>query len=136
MRYDRWQPAKRLTWHQIEHLKTLRRTQPDVWTVKKLADAFGVSLSAVCRILKSRFEPSDEIKERQDTAAKEQTRKRKEEFLKKLDKSKVPSESTSENKEDGGIQKGEDQMKEDRDGPVDKPMDMKDNRYTDTKRIK
>lgn len=84
MGHDKWQPTKRLTWYQIEHLKTLRRTQPEKWSMKQLADSFGISTSAVSRILKSRFEPSDETKERQDAAAIEQTKKRREEFMQKL----------------------------------------------------
>lgn len=84
MGHEKWQPTKRLTWYQIEHLKTLRKTQPEKWSVKQLADSFGISTSAVSRILKSRFEPSDETKERQDVMATEQARKRKEEFLQKL----------------------------------------------------
>lgn len=52
--------------------------------MKQLADSFGISTSAVSRILKSRFEPSDETKERQDAAAIEQTKKRREEFMQKL----------------------------------------------------
>ena len=84
MGHEKWQPTKRLTWYQIDHLKTLRTTQPDEWTLKKLADAFGISISAVTRILKSKFVPSDNIKERQDAAAAEQTRKRREIFLQKL----------------------------------------------------
>lgn len=84
MGYDKWQPRKRLTWYQIDHLKTLHRTQPELWNATKLAKDFGISIPAVSRILKSKFEPSEETKERQDAAAMEQTRKRREDFLKKL----------------------------------------------------
>lgn len=86
MGHEKWQPTKRLTWYQIDHLKTLRRTQPEEWNVAKLATSFGISVPAVSRILRSKFEPSDKIKERQDAMATEQTRKRRGEFLKRLGK--------------------------------------------------
>lgn len=69
----KWRPTKRLTWHQIDHLRTLRRNQPAEWSKTKLAHQFGISIPAVNRILKSKFEPTDEVKERQDAKAKEQT---------------------------------------------------------------
>eukprot|EP00731_Ephydatia_muelleri_P016369 Em0009g793a len=53
----------------MEHLKTLHSEQPDTWTVPKLATGFGISTSAVTRILRSKFEPSAETKERQDASA-------------------------------------------------------------------
>ncbi len=84
MGHEKWQPTKRLTWYQIDHLKTLRRTQPEEWSKTKLAKFFGVSISAVSRILKSKFEPSEETKGRQDEMSKEQTKKRREAFMKKL----------------------------------------------------
>ena len=67
-----WKAKKRLTWHQIEHLKTLRQLQPEEWTVGKLSRAFGISSSAVNRILRSKFEPSSEVKKRQDRRAEQQ----------------------------------------------------------------
>lgn len=79
-----WKPNKRLSWHQMEHLRTLKRTRPEEWTRVKLAQSFGISVPAVSRILRSKFEPSEEIKERQDKRAKDQNTKRREEFLEKL----------------------------------------------------
>lgn len=67
---DKWQPLKRLSWHQIDHLRTLRHTQPEEWTKSKLARSFGISIPAVNRILKSKFVPSEQVKERQDAKAK------------------------------------------------------------------
>ena len=81
---DKWKPNKRLSWHQIEHLRTLKRMRPQEWPRTKLAQSFGISIPAVSRILRSKFEPSSEIKERQDKRAKEQNMKRREEFLEKL----------------------------------------------------
>eukprot|EP00731_Ephydatia_muelleri_P016385 Em0009g809a len=67
--HDTWRPIKRLSRDQMEHLKTLHSEQPDTWTVPKLATGFGISTSAVTRILRSKFEPSAETKERQDASA-------------------------------------------------------------------
>ena len=72
MGHERWAPSKRLTWHQIDHLRTLRQTLPEEWTVKKLSQSFGISVPAIMRILKSKFEPTPEIKKRQDARAKQQ----------------------------------------------------------------
>lgn len=67
--HEQWRPRKRLTWYQIDHLKELRNEQPEKWTPVTLANAFGVSVSSVNRILRSKFEPSPEVKERQDAKA-------------------------------------------------------------------
>ncbi len=80
----RWEPNKRLAWHQIEHLRNLRRTQPEEWTKTKLARYFGISLPAVGRILHSKFEGSDETRERQDAKANRQIKERREKHLEKL----------------------------------------------------
>ena len=50
-----WRPTKRLPWHQIEYLRTLRQEDPKEWTHSKLAKQFGISVSAVTRILKSKY---------------------------------------------------------------------------------
>ena len=63
---------KRLTWYQMDHMKTLRQVQPEEWSIGKLSRSFGVSPTAVKRILNSKFEPSLEVKERQDRKALEQ----------------------------------------------------------------
>lgn len=69
--HDKWNPKKRLLRYQMEHLRTLRYQQPDVWTIPKLAKAFQISRSAVTRILRSKFEPPLEVQERQDAKAKQ-----------------------------------------------------------------
>jgi len=74
-----WRPKKRLTRHEMDHLRTLREEQPDVWPIPKLATTFGISVSAVTRILRSKFEPLPEVLQRQDAKAlqqKEERRKR------------------------------------------------------------
>lgn len=74
-----WRPKKRLTHHEMDHLRTLREEQPDVWPIPKLATTFGISVSAVTRILRSKFEPLPEVLQRQDAKAlqqKEERRKR------------------------------------------------------------
>lgn len=73
-----WSPKKRLTRHQMDHLRTLRRDFPDEWDIKKLGAQFGISYMAVKRILRSKFEPSEEVKQRQDKKAIENREKRKE----------------------------------------------------------
>jgi hypothetical protein len=51
----------------MEHLRTLRRDYN--WDYDKLKEQFGISHGAVKRILHSKFEPTDEIKKRQDERA-------------------------------------------------------------------
>ena len=82
--HARWQPAKRLTWHEIEHLRNLRKIQPEEWTKSKLARYFGISLPAVSKILRSKFEGSEEVRERQDTAAQRKREERRKQFYEKL----------------------------------------------------
>ena len=73
-----WRPLKRLTHYEMNHMRSLRELQPEEWTNDKLARKFGVSASAVKRILKSKFDPRAEIEERQDKKALEQRQKRRE----------------------------------------------------------
>ena len=89
MGHDIWRPTRRLTWHQIEHLRTLKQTQPDEWSNTKLARFFGISISALVRILRSKFDPPSEVKERQDNTAKEKATNRHAEFKKKFFQSNV-----------------------------------------------
>ncbi len=72
----RWKPKKRLTRYQMEHLRTLRHEDPDTWTDTKLSETFRISPSSVKRILRSKFEPSPEVQERQDTKALKQREER------------------------------------------------------------
>ena len=82
--HDEWQPQKRLTHDQMEHLRNLKRMQPHEWTNKKLADKFGISIQSVARILKSKFDAPPEVRARQDAKADQQRDERRERFYEKL----------------------------------------------------
>ena len=64
-----WQPQKRLTRYQMDYLRTLKQEQPEEWTISKLSTRFGISTSAVLRILKSKWDPPPSVKDRQDKRA-------------------------------------------------------------------
>lgn len=53
----------------MDYLRTLKQEQPEEWTISKLSTSFGVSTSAVLRILKSKWDPPPSVKERQDKRA-------------------------------------------------------------------
>ena len=55
----------------MDYMRTLKQEQPEEWNVTKLAASFGVSPAAVVRILKSKFEPTAAVQERQDKRALE-----------------------------------------------------------------
>ena len=74
--HEQWRPRKRLSWYQIDHLKTLHQELPRENSIKQLADKFGISYQAVRRILKSKFEPSPEVQDRQDWQAMKQRKER------------------------------------------------------------
>lgn len=65
----------------MNHMRSLKELQPEEWTNGRLARVFGVSSSAVKRILRSRFEPSWEVEERQERKVEEQRKRRKEKLL-------------------------------------------------------
>lgn len=67
--HNEWRPKKRLTRYQMNHLKDLHNGSPSEWTITKLSKRFQISHSAIKRILKSKFEPTEEIKNRQDNKA-------------------------------------------------------------------
>ena len=79
-----WRPSKRLSRYEMDHLRSLRELQPVEWTLGKLSRKFGVSMSAVKRILRSKFEPSEEVEERQEERVQQQRRERREQSLMKL----------------------------------------------------
>ena len=72
----------------MDHLRELHRDYPREWTLAKLSKKFLVSHSAVKRILRSRFEPSDEVRSRQDKKALERNEMRKKEMLADRNKSR------------------------------------------------
>ena len=73
-----WRPLKRLSREEMNHMRSLKELQPEEWTNGKLARVFGVSGSAVKRILRSRFEPSSEVEARQERRVEEVKKIRKE----------------------------------------------------------
>lgn len=66
---QRWSPKKKLTRYQMNYLRTLRSESPELWTLRRLSKYFGISYISVVKILKSKFQPSDEVVERQDARA-------------------------------------------------------------------
>ena len=74
--HEVWRPKKRLTRYEMDHLRTLKQQDPEIWTVSKLSQSFGISVSSVVRILKSKFEPLPEVQERQDARALQQREER------------------------------------------------------------
>lgn len=84
--HDAWKPMKRLSRDQMDHLKTLHSGQPETWTVTKLAEGFGISTSAVTRILRSTFEPSEETRLRQDASALKRRLDRRQKFTNENEK--------------------------------------------------
>ena len=65
----RWSPKKKLTRYQMDYLRTLRSESPELWTLKRLSKYFGISYVSVVKILKSKFQPSEEVVDRQDARA-------------------------------------------------------------------
>ncbi len=63
----------------MDYLRTLKQNYPEGWSVSKLASQFGISPSAVVRILKSKWEPSPEVQEKQDSRALELREQRRQE---------------------------------------------------------
>ena len=59
-------PERKLTRYQMDYLRSLRVDFPDLWPLRKLAKHFRISYPAVVKILKSKFQPSEEVAERQD----------------------------------------------------------------------
>lgn len=90
-----WTPIKRLSRSQMDHLRMLYRDYPQEWTVEKLQVRFGISFSAVKRILRSKFEPSEDIKQRQDQQVMKQREKRREQNITKFKSSKIHNNNTS-----------------------------------------
>ncbi len=80
----------------MDYLRTLKQDYPEEWDVKKLASQFGVSSSAVMRILKSRWEPSPEVEEKQDKKAMELKEQRRQEAIERKKQGRPRSEPSSE----------------------------------------
>lgn len=62
-----WHPRKKLPPDTLDTIRHLHATKPDDWTTPVLAEQFKVSPEAIRRILKSKWQPSnDERQKRQD----------------------------------------------------------------------
>jgi hypothetical protein len=57
---EAWNPRKKLSPDTMEGIRHLHKTAPDKFTTPILAEHFKVSSEAIRRILKSRWQPSDE----------------------------------------------------------------------------
>lgn len=60
-------PERKLTWDAMEEIRHLKQTQPEEWTVERLAEGFSVSKDVIFRVLRSKFVPNPERKAKQDT---------------------------------------------------------------------
>ena len=69
-------PSKRISREAMATLRLLRQTDPEHNTIAALARRFGISVEAVVRILKSKYEPSAEALARQETAKKQHSAQR------------------------------------------------------------
>lgn len=58
-RYGQWNPTRKLSRQQIMDIKNLKEQYPGMKT-KQLADFFEISPESIRRILKSKWEPTDE----------------------------------------------------------------------------
>lgn len=63
---DGWHPRKKLPPDSLDTIRHLHATKPDVWTTPVLADQFKVSPEAIRRILKSKWQPTEEERERRE----------------------------------------------------------------------
>ncbi|CAO3646153.1 unnamed protein product [Cunninghamella blakesleeana] len=61
-----WKPIKRVSRTTMDKIRTLNKMKPDVYNAVTLATEFKLSTEAVKRILKSKFQPSMTIAERQE----------------------------------------------------------------------
>ncbi|KPP68585.1 neugrin-like [Scleropages formosus] len=62
-------PSRRLTWDAIQQIRYLKQEFPEEWTVERLAEGFSVSRDVIGRVLRSKFVPPAERRERQDARA-------------------------------------------------------------------
>lgn len=61
-----WHPRKKLPPDSLDTIRHLHATKPDVWTTPVLADQFKISPEAIRRILKSKWQPTEEERERRE----------------------------------------------------------------------
>ncbi|EED15490.1 mitochondrion organization and biogenesis protein, putative [Talaromyces stipitatus ATCC 10500] len=70
-----WHPRKKLPPDSLDTIRHLYATKPDVWTTPVLAEQFKVSPEAIRRILKSKWQPSEEERQRREERWAERYRK-------------------------------------------------------------
>lgn len=59
-------PQRHLTWDAMEQIRYLRQELPEEWTVERLAEGFSVSPDVIQRVLRSKFVPSPERRDKQN----------------------------------------------------------------------
>ncbi|RAO66786.1 uncharacterized protein BHQ10_002798 [Talaromyces amestolkiae] len=70
-----WHPRKKLPPDSLDTIRHLHATKPDVWTTPVLADQFKISPEAIRRILKSKWQPTEEERERREARWEERYKK-------------------------------------------------------------
>lgn len=70
-----WHPRKKLPPDSLDTIRHLHSTKPDVWTTPVLAEQFKVSPEAIRRILKSKWQPTEEERQRREERWTERYRK-------------------------------------------------------------
>ncbi|KAI9230235.1 MAG: hypothetical protein DHS80DRAFT_21554 [Piptocephalis tieghemiana] len=66
-----WRPVKRLARSTMEKMRFLRQSIPEKYDVATLSKEFGVSFEVARRILRSRYDPSKEVRQRQESRVKD-----------------------------------------------------------------
>ncbi|KAJ2016355.1 hypothetical protein GGH13_006767 [Coemansia sp. S155-1] len=92
---EKWEPAKKIATSSMEKIRLLNSEFPEVWTMQRLSEQFKVSQETVRRILKSRFQPSEQRTERRE-------QKRKAEMETYKEQNKLRGNSTHGSSSGGG----------------------------------
>ncbi|KAI8875810.1 hypothetical protein K501DRAFT_201854, partial [Backusella circina FSU 941] len=61
-----WIPKKRVSRMTMDKIRALNASQPDIFNTVKLSEEFKLSVEAIRRILKSKYQPTPENAERQE----------------------------------------------------------------------
>ncbi|KAJ9065673.1 hypothetical protein DSO57_1017079 [Entomophthora muscae] len=86
-----WEPARRLSRAAMDRIRFLAKEMPDEYTLPKIAEEFSIPYEAVRRILKSKYQPPEEVVERQEERRKEKRL----EYLRSLEESVLSSKSAN-----------------------------------------
>ncbi|EAU89365.1 hypothetical protein CC1G_11061 [Coprinopsis cinerea okayama7 len=84
-----WAPTHKISREAMHSLRQLNKLDPEKFTTQVLAEKFSISPEAVRRILKSKWEPS---KERKDKMVERERRIRKEKIMEKVEKEIMAAE--------------------------------------------